>query len=157
MAAVYPFYDIIIWSATSMKWVEVRPSAHSPLYSPHRPYPPQGRLSARSAIPAGSLPLHQGHGILDGDLVSRGDPGLVVPTLSSSGLLIFFEMADNRTPLQWLLDKHVSLSSAGSMRWVDVRFNPLITQAFSRRARPLIHGPRVLSSHFMASTPEMPG
>ena len=23
MAAVYPFYDIIIWSATSMKWVEV--------------------------------------------------------------------------------------------------------------------------------------
>ena len=25
LAAVYPFYDIIIWSATSMKWVEVGP------------------------------------------------------------------------------------------------------------------------------------
>jgi len=24
LAAVYPFYDIVIWSATSMKWVEVR-------------------------------------------------------------------------------------------------------------------------------------
>lgn len=24
MAAVYPHYDIVIWSATSMKWVEVR-------------------------------------------------------------------------------------------------------------------------------------
>ena len=30
MAAVYPFYDIVIWSATSMKWVEVKalPSRH---------------------------------------------------------------------------------------------------------------------------------
>jgi len=24
LAAVYPFYDIVIWSATSMKWVEVQ-------------------------------------------------------------------------------------------------------------------------------------
>lgn len=39
MTAVYPHYDIVIWSATSMKWVEVGPCPLSTVPSPHLSLP----------------------------------------------------------------------------------------------------------------------